>query len=285
MYVLKHTIAASGALALLIMSNAGLAAYHGAGPWSVFFALTLAGLAALLVFFIGRRVSAPLKDAELFLKKITEGDPSARLKSKNKDLDGLYSHLNRLSKVLKANEARLKDLMAAVPGAVIQLDRSGSITYLNDSAVMLTGLGAAEAAQSTYTDITPTQSHHDMKEVFRTVLNGQTVTGREMPILGKDCREIACELSAVPVWKGPEPEGCVLICRDVDEKKRLDAELKGAWMKAEEASVKLNKTIRCLEEFSLMAVRRELKMQEIRERLTELKKDTDLKKNPFDRTA
>lgn len=285
MYVLKHTIAASGALAVLIISNAGLAAYYGAGPWSVFFALTLAGLAALLVFFIGRRVWAPLKDAELFLQKITGGDPSARLKGKSKDLDILYSHLNMLSRVLKTNEARLKNLMAAIPGAVIQLDRSGSITYLNDSAAMLTGLDAVEAAESAYADIIPNASHHDMKEVFRTVLNGQTVTGREIPILSRDCREITCEVSAVPVWRGTEPDGCVLICRDMDEKKRLDAELKSSRMKAEEASAKLNKTIQYLEEFSLMAVRRELKMQEIRERLTELKKDTDLKKNPFDRTA
>lgn len=285
MYVLKRTTALSGAFALIIALNAILPAYYGAGRLSVASALAVAASVTLLVFVFGRRVSARLKDAEQFIEKLTEGDTTARLRSRRDDLDGLRSQLNRLSEFIKANEARRNDLIAAIPAAVIQLDATGSIARLNGFAAMLTGHSAIEVPEMDYTDITPTQSHHEMKEVFKAVSNGGTVTGRVITILGDDCREITCEFNAVPLWKGSEADGCVLMFRDVDEKKRLETELKSAWMKAEEASAKLDKTIQCLEEFSLMAVRRELKMREIRERLNELKKDTDLKKDPFDRSA
>lgn len=285
MYVLKRTTAASGAFALIVALIAGLSAYYGAGRLSVVSALAIAACASALVFITGHRALAPLKDAERFIEKLAEGDTAERPRSKSDDLEGLRSSLNRLRDALKANEERRKDLIAAIPAAVIQLDASGSVSHLNGFAAMLTGLSAPEALEMDYTDITPTQSHHEMKEVFKAVSNGATVTGRVITILGGDCREITCELSAVPLWKGPVVDGCVLMCRDVEEKRRLETELKSAWLKAEEASAKLNKTMQCLEEFSLMAVRRELKMQEIRERLKGLKKDMDLKKAPFDRSA
>lgn len=285
MYVLKSTTALSGALALIISSNAILPAYYGAGRLSAVSALAVAACAALLVFIFGRRASARLKDAEQFVERLAEGDTAARLRSRNDDLDGLRSQLNRLAELIEADEARRKDLIAAIPAAVIQLDASGSIARLNGFAAMLTGRSATEALEMDYTDITPTRSHHEMKEVFKAVSGGETVTGRVITILGDDCREITCELSAVPLWKGSGAQGCVLMFRDVDEKRRLETELKSAWLKAEEASAKLDKTMQCLEEFSLMAVRRELKMREIRERLNGLRKETDLKKDPFDRSA
>lgn len=285
MYVIKHTIATSGAFALLISLNAAVTSYCGAGQLSVFSTLATVAMASLLVFFMGRQIYQSIKDAGEFIEKTVEGDSTARLGTRFKDLPGLHSALNRLSRSVKAYEDRQKEFLAAIPAAVIRLDRSGTIAYMNDSAAMLTGRGTPEVREADYTDLTPTQSHHEMKEAFLTVLNGETVAGREITIIDRDCNEINCEFSAVPSWKGAEPDGCFLICRDAEEKARLESELKISRLREEEATAKLNKTIQYLEEFSIMAVRRELKMQEIRERLTELKKEPGLKKNPFDRTA
>ncbi|MBI5587976.1 MAG: PAS domain S-box protein [Deltaproteobacteria bacterium] len=285
MSVLKNTIATSETLAFFVLSDAVLAAYYGAGPMSTLFALVLSGAAALLVFLLIKRVVLPLSEAETFVKRMTEGDFSANLKLKSKDLGELTEDINKLAGLLRESEARQKDLISTIPCAVIQLDNSGSVVYLNEPALALTGYSAMEAAGLDYTDFTPQGSHHEMKEAIKAVIGGNAVSDREMHILGKDSREVAFEFSAMPLWKGRQPHGCLLIGRDVDEKKKIEDELKIARFKMQEAAVKLNKTIQCLEEFSLMAVRRELKMQEIRERLMELKKDTGLKKEPLDRTA
>lgn len=285
MYVIKHTIATSGAFALLILLNAVVTSYYGPGQLSVLSTLATIALASLLVFSMGRQVSESVKDAGEFIEKVIEGDSTARLGAGSKDLSGLHSGLERLSRAVKAYEDRQREFLAAIPAAVIRLDRSGAITYMNDSAAMLTGRGTPEAQEADYTDLTPTRSHHELKEAFLAALNGETVAGREITIIDMDCHEINCEFSAVPSWKGAGPDGCFLICRDAEEKTRLESELKSARLKEEEATAKLNKTIQYLEEFSIMAVRRELKMQEIRERLTGLKKDPGPKKNPLDRTA
>ena len=285
MYVIKHTIATSGALALLIPIIAVLSAYYGAGTWIVVVALVTTALAATLVFVTGRQVSESVKDACQFIEKLAAGDAAARPGTRCNDLPELHSALGRLSRGMKAWEDRQKEFLAAIPAAVIRLDRSGSVTYMNDSAAMLTGRAAPEAMEADYRDFTPAQSHQAMKDILRAVLNGETVSGQEVTILDSDCREINCEFSAVPSWNGADPDGCFLICIDTDERTRLETELKSARLKAEEASAKLAKTIEHLEEYSVMAVRRELKMQEIRQRLSELKNDRGPKKDPLDRTA
>src|SRR3989304_1336380 len=60
---------------------------------------------------------------------------------------------------------------------------------------------------------------------------------------------------------------------------RLREGLPGGGAKAEETEKKLKKTISDLEEFALLAVRRELKMQELRERFVELKRDHEIKRD------
>src|SRR3972149_2453495 len=60
---------------------------------------------------------------------------------------------------------------------------------------------------------------------------------------------------------------------------RLIDELYSARAQAEETEKKLKKTIRDLEEFALLAVRRELKMQELRERFVEHKRDHEIKRD------
>lgn len=63
------------------------------------------------------------------------------------------------------------------------------------------------------------------------------------------------------------------------ERDRLIGELCSARAQAEETEKKLKKTISDLEEFSLLAIRRELKMQELRERFVELKRDHEIKRD------
>src|SRR3972149_8126664 len=63
------------------------------------------------------------------------------------------------------------------------------------------------------------------------------------------------------------------------EQQRLVDELCSARAQAEETEKKLKKTISDLEEFALLAGRREVKMQELRERFVELKRDHEIKRD------
>lgn len=285
MSVLKHTIAVSGALALLLILNIILAAWYGALPEAAPFALVLSGAAVLLVFLLIKRVLLPLREVEGFLRNMADNGFGGYLRVRSDDLGELTTHINRLSELLSDSEIRHKDLVMTLPDAVVELDRSGALVYLNDAALSLTGYKPDEIRKLDYTDLTPHGSHHEMKEVFQSVLEGNTVSNRELPFIGKDCRESLFRFTAVPLWKGREPSGCLLIGMDTEEKKRLSSDLKSERLKSGELSSRLNKAIQSLEEFSLMAVRRELKMREIRERLANLKKDAVSRKEPFDRTA
>ncbi|MBI5344435.1 MAG: hypothetical protein HZB83_03715 [Deltaproteobacteria bacterium] len=59
--------------------------------------------------------------------------------------------------------------------------------------------------------------------------------------------------------------------RDIEEIKRLKEELERARKEAENNSARLRETLDEMEEFALLAVRREVKMREIRERFKKLK--------------
>lgn len=59
----------------------------------------------------------------------------------------------------------------------------------------------------------------------------------------------------------------------INEHARMAQELRAARRDAEETSRKLEKSIRELEEFALMALRRELKMREIREKFKQCKEE------------
>lgn len=64
-----------------------------------------------------------------------------------------------------------------------------------------------------------------------------------------------------------------------DDIKKLLDELDSARAQAEETEKKLKRTISELEEFALLAIRRELKMQELRERFVELTRDHGIKRD------
>ncbi|HXI10874.1 MAG TPA: hypothetical protein VNK06_08725, partial [Thermodesulfobacteriota bacterium] len=109
MYVIKHTIATSGAFALLILLNAVVTSYYGAGQLSVLSTLATVALASLFVFFMSRQISESVKDAGELIEKVIEGDSTARLGAGSKDLSGLHSGLERLSRAVKAYEDRQRE--------------------------------------------------------------------------------------------------------------------------------------------------------------------------------
>lgn len=87
---------------------------------------------------------------------------------------------------------------------------------------------------------------------------------KEIRLLADYCSKLSCKLHESRLRQKE-------LTNTIEEHTRMTEELRAARLEAEETSGKLQKSIRELEEFALMAVRRELKMREIREKFKRCK--------------
>ena len=115
--------------------------------------------------------------------------------------------------------------------------------------------------------------------VLATLSEGEAINNADLKLVLKNGAESFFEFNAVPLWKDGVAAGCCCIGRDIEERRKIMSELEAARKHAEEATAKLKKTVNDLEEFSLLAVRRELKMQELREMFVRLKEEHEINKD------
>lgn len=155
------------------------------------------------------------------------------------------------------------EVLDALPDPVIEADSSGRIVFVNRAALIAMGCGPEEASAR-------------FAELLRAAEASLPEGGRvafEAPLVMDDGSRRFFEFKSVQVGKVT-----LFIGRDSDEKKRLLDELGSARMQEVETATKLRRTISDLEEFALLAIRRELKMQEIRERFVRLKEEHEINK-------
>ncbi|MBI5642085.1 MAG: PAS domain-containing protein [Deltaproteobacteria bacterium] len=149
-------------------------------------------------------------------------------------------------------------LIENIPDAVFKLDERGVIIWGNEKSGGLATPG--ESMGFPPDEIVPFDSQKNMPP-FAGLMNTL------VPLLLKDGRVNLFSLSSIPIIEGGIPKGSILICKDMEETVKLQDELRKVQIEGEAAAIKLKTTIKDLEEFALMAVKRELKMREIRERL------------------
>lgn len=273
MSVKNITTAAFSTLAVLVfLLIVHTLAYRDGHNDIVILAILLAANTVVLVRVFIHRVLSPLKLITEGMERMGEKDFGGSLHIKTDDeFITIEGYCDKLSQRIQELEVQESELLRTIPDAVVELDRSGSIKYLNGSAVRLTGYGEAEVLGMPCTAFIPAELCSEFKEAFKTALDGKTVSSCGLPFILKGGRVNSFEWSVMPVWKSGEVTGCLFIGKDTEELVRLSDELGNARKEAEENSEKLKKTIKDLEEFALLAVRRELKMREIRERFQELK--------------
>ena len=159
----------------------------------------------------------------------------------------LYAELNEMAD-------GCREMFYSMPVPAIELDAEGRVVAINGAALSLGVPPSAKGAPLA-----------GLEEVMAGVRSGAI----ELPIQREDGSTLRLLVSAVALKKNGAPAGTLIIGRD--DTRRLEAELDTVKAGAKEAEAKLTGTIRDLEEFALMAVRREIKMKEIREKLTELR--------------
>jgi PAS domain S-box-containing protein len=233
--------------------------------------LTFAGIAALLI----RRILRPLSEVAEGIERISEGDFTHRLSVRSEDeLGRLAGYYNEMAQKLRGPVNNYRELVETIPDAVVELDREGYISYANEAALAVGGYKSEEMLFKNYIEFVPPPSRDAWARVFNTVLGGETVKNSEQAVNFKDGAG-SVEINAFPIWKEKEIVGVRCMLKDIREQKRMMDELVRARENAEEMAKKLRTTVEELEEFALLAVRRELKMQEIKDGLKRMREKRD----------
>ncbi len=134
-------------------------------------------------------------------------------------------------RIMHAEHERLSTTLASIGDGVITTDADARVIYLNGVAEALTGWTQADAAAQRLEDVFSVINEHTQQRID----NPATRALREGAIMGlanhtvllsKDGRSIPIDDSAAPIRdRSGRVVGCVLIFRDVAEKRRADHEL------------------------------------------------------------
>ncbi len=229
-------------------------------------ALSLIALGLVLTVLI-HRILRPLSKITSGIERIGRGDFSHRIEVRGGDeLAQLANSYNEMALSLRETTAHYRDLVETMPVAVFEFDRNGRIQFVNRMGQLWTGYREDELVGKAFSSFVHEKERPVVQKLLDEALRGRSVNSLQIPmVLRKELRHF--EFNIVPVWKGGEVIGCRAAAKDVEKTKRMMDELKEAKKQAEETSEQLRRTVKDLEEFALIAVRREMKMQEIREGL------------------
>lgn len=263
---------------LLVLAASVLSAFalglSGHIPWLAAFAALYTASFAFLTFLIFRRVLAPLRLLTSTMKGAFERGlamPELSTEMPADEFGEIAVCCNRLYAEIEDMTGMQEQIFSSLTEPAVKLDREGNITSLNMAAVAA-GLPGSLAGRPFKELLAP-----DVKTAFQSTfilaLGGEPAGSTELPLTLDGGITNLFLFNAVPLRRNGAVTGVMLIGKDMDEQKKLTDELDAIRSEARAAADKLNKTIRELEEFALMAVKREIKMKEIREKLTELRED------------
>lgn len=191
------------------------------------------------------------------------------------ELRNVTDHLLRALGLREKYDTVRREVLDSLPDPFLELDRKGRIVFVNEAALTATGYNAGEVLGRPCLDFVPAEWKRRAEDLLGA---GSGQKGFELTLVLRDGRTRFFEFNSVPLKNGGLVTGCFCIGRDSDERKRLLDELTAARGQAGETSRKLKKTISDLEEFALLAIRRELKMQELRERFVQIQDEHDIKR-------
>lgn len=194
------------------------------------------------------------------------------------EIESLKTYVLSASALLDEYREQHRDLLMSVPDILLETDRDGKILFVNRAASEATGYPEEDVAGRHFLDFISPSTRGKAMAAFASVLAGKPASNVELELMLSDGSTSFFEFNAVPLWKDGTVAGCCCTGRDIDERRKIMAELEAARRHSEEATLKLKKTVSDLEEFSLLAVRRELKMQELREMFVRLKEEHEIHK-------
>jgi PAS domain S-box-containing protein len=212
-------------------------AYRLAGVLKLLTAL-VSWVTVLALVRVAPAVLAMRTPEELEREVAARTDAERRLKEMNAELERRVEQ--RTAALAHAVEAeaeqreRLRTTLASIGDAVISTDRNGSVAYLNSVAESLTGWTHANAVGLPLTQVFRIINESTRQVVenpaIRALRDGAVVgLANHTVLVGRDGTERPIDDSAAPIRdKDGEIVGCVLVFRDIGEKRRLENEQREA---------------------------------------------------------
>lgn len=238
----------------------------------VLYAVSMAILAASAII-LSKKALAPLEDNLKAIDRLLAGDYGAE----GCGADPLSAALGALSASLRDESCACRGFLQILPNAAMELDKNGHIAWLNDAAnVWFAGdrcLGRPLA------DLLAADERPGFMALLGEAALSGSVLRREVHLHISGAGATRYQVICVPILRDGDIIGWRCIARDVEAMVKLQEELVRARNESQVMTEKLNRTISDLEEFALLAIRREFKMQELRERFANIKHEHNLKKN------
>jgi len=212
-----------------------------------------------------RRIIGPLSSITKGIEEIKKGDFNRQIEVGYPDeLGRVGAAYNEMVASLRETIERKRDLIENLPVAIIESTKDGNIKYLNKIALAWSGYNKEEILGRRLTEFIPRENRGRIEEALKTVLGGVPVRELQTPVALKGGVS-RFEFNIAPIVEGKEVVGLRCVSKDIEKTKKMLDELERAKKEAEETSEKLRRTVKDLEEFALIAARREMKMQKIRE--------------------
>ncbi len=162
---------------------------------------------------------------------------------------------------------RYNRVLSNLHEAFFETDGSGKISFINESAERVTGYRAGELLGKDFALLLRKEERRVFVKFLTDILQDKRQGAIEAALHVKDGGINYFELKAIPIVHEGKITGMGLMARDLEEVKKIRDKLDEVKQKADETAGALKENIKELEEFALIAVRRELKMTEIRELL------------------
>ncbi len=159
---------------------------------------------------------------------------------------------------LKNSEEELKAIFNSAKDGIALLDRNGRVVKVNKSLIEIGGIKEEDVVGSKIEMLTmfSPASIVKMLAAFIRTVSGEEIAPYEAEAKTKDGNDLVVEIHGSPFYRQGKIVGVVAVLRDITDRK-----------KAEEELAETNKE---LEKFNKMAVGRELKIIELKDKVKEL---------------
>lgn len=251
----------------------------------VLYAASMAILAGSAII-LSKKVLGPLEDNLKAVDRLLTGDYGAAFENDGLDdarggneLGSLSAALGALSCSLRDESCRCRGFLQILPNAAMELDKRGYIVWLNDAAVNDAGFAGGRCLGRPLADFLAVDERSGFMAALGEAAPSGSVLRREVQLRISGAAPNRFQVICAPIVKDGNLTGWRCVARDVEAMSKLQEELVRARNDSQVTTEKLNKTISDLEEFALLAIRRESKMQELRERFVNIKHEHNLKKN------
>ena len=130
---------------------------------------------------------------------------------------------------LGESERRFRELSDLLPQIVFEIDKNGSVQYMNRAGFAATGLREEEFSRglNAFHFLAPAE-HERATRGIRRVMTGEMVGEREFTVLRRDGTSFPALVYTAPITRGGEAVGLRGIAIDITQRKRAEEELRAA---------------------------------------------------------